>query len=175
MALSGYNKKFARKNGGLKRVGLIERESITRITYSRADRAYTDIEFSGDARFAKYEFREDEAEYKEVASVRDGSVVVTHELRFFLERMGNETSAVIGELANAAQNGLVAYIETANGDTFLIGYSPEFGMERPLHLVSASGTTGAALTGGTGENIILRSEDITKALPFRGTVSRIFA
>ena len=174
MALSGYSKKCASRNGGIRLIGLIERGAVRSVTFDAQADAWTAVVFEGSARFARYEFREDEARFRETVAAAQGACTVTHELRFFLDRMGKESSRAVDELARASQNGLVAYVQSANEDSFLVGCSLLFGTERPLRLVSASGTTGQTLSESSGETIVLASEDTSKSLPYTGDIDAIF-
>ena len=175
MALIGYQRKSERKNGGIRTVGLTEASNIASIEYSKDDRAFFEITLVNGQKFTKYEFREDEAEYRETVSVVNGAQVVTHELIFTLDKMGNDSSPAITSIADAARNGLIALLTTPNGDSFLVGYSVEFEKERPLRLVSANGTTGKQLAEGTNEVITLRSQDVSKAKPFFGDMETLFS
>lgn len=174
MALSGYRKNTDPRKGGLQLLGLIECGSIASVAYDPFRHCYTHIDFTGEARFARYGFREDQAEYNEWVTQCDGAFRVTHELRFFLERMDARTSSQIEELMRATPGGLIACLRTANGTVLLIGYSPEFGMERPLRLVAAAGSTGASITDPTGETVILQSDDIRKAIAYEGDPEPLF-
>lgn len=175
MALSGYYKSQSRKNGGLTIIGLAKVSDISEITYNGIEKGFTKITFTGSNKFAKYQFREDEAEYTETISMDNSSIVVDHKLKFMLDRMGCDTSSVIEELATASYNGIIALIVTPNGDSFVAGYSQHFQKERPLKIVTANGTTGKLLKDGTAETVTLSSVDTAKALPFLGNLNDILA
>ena len=134
MSLSNYARSRSRRNGGIRLIGLVEQSDVAEVTYASAEKGYSAIRLD--------EFWEDEAEYRETVSVVNGAQVVTHELIFTLDKMGNDSSPAITSIADAARNGLIALLTTPNGDSFLVGYSVEFEKERPLRLVSANGTTG---------------------------------
>ena len=69
-------------------MGLTEASNIASIEYSKDDRAFFEITLVNGQKFTKYEFREDEAEYKETISLSNHSPIVTHELTFMLDKMG---------------------------------------------------------------------------------------
>ena len=175
MSLSNYARSRSRRNGGIRLIGLVEQSDVAEVTYASAEKGYSAIRLDEDCYFSKYEFREDEAEYRETVSVVNGAQVVTHELIFTLDKMGNDSSPAITSIADAARNGLIALLTTPNGDSFLVGYSVEFENERPLRLVSANGTTGKQLAEGTNEVITLRSQDVSKAKPFFGDMETLFS
>ena len=174
MSLINYTKSKSRRNGGIRTLGLIDRNELATATYSTAEKGYVSVTLDEDCFFAKFEFREDEAEYKEEVLLSNGAWSVTHELRFTLDKMGNNCSPAIATLTNASLNGMIALVVTNNGDTFLVGYSPEFGKERPLRLHAADGTTGRKLSDGTREIVVLRSEDVSKAMPLFDDTSKLF-
>ena len=168
MSLSNYARSRSRRNGGIRLIGLVEQSDVAEVTYASAEKGYSAIRLDEDCYFSKYEFRE-------TVSVVNGAQVVTHELIFTLDKMGNDSSPAITSIADAARNGLIALLTTPNGDSFLVGYSVEFEKERPLRLVSANGTTGKQLAEGTNEVITLRSQDVSKAKPFFGDMETLFS
>lgn len=119
MALIGYQRKSERKNGGIRTVGLTEASNIASIEYSKDDRAFFEITLVNGQKFTKYEFREDEAEYKETISLSNHSPIVTHELTFMLDKMGYEASASVESMLNTTLGGLVALVRTTNDEIFL--------------------------------------------------------
>ena len=122
-------------------------------------------------KFTKYEFREDEAEYKETISLSNHSPIVTHELTFMLDKMGYEASASVESMLNTTLGGLVALVRTTNDEIFLVGYSLPFEKERPLRIASVTATTGKQLRDETTETITLRSIDTNMALPFERRIA----
>ena len=56
----------------------------------------------------------------------------------------------------------------------LLGYSQEFGKERPLRIASAQATTGRLLSETTSETVTLRSEDVSKARPLLDDLNNLF-
>ena len=174
MSLTNYTKSKSRRNGGIRMLGLIDRNEFVSATYSSMEKGYTSVTLDEDCFFAKFEFREDEAEYKEEVLLSNGAWSVTHELRFTLDKMGDDCGPAVSALTNASHGGMIALIVTTNGDTFLAGYSPEFGTERPLRLHAADGTTGKKLSDGTRETVVLRSEDVSKAMPLFDDYAKLF-
>lgn len=169
MALSGYSKRYSdRRNGGIQTLALIRVSDFQSATYEPATHEFTAITLQQGAHFIKYDFREDEAEYQETIAITQGAVVVTHELKFLLDKMGNIPSGVIDELIGHSYGGLIAVLRTFNQDVFLVGYSPELGKERPLRVGAVHATTGKRFRDATGETVTLLSEDAAKARTFSG-------
>ena len=141
MALIGYQRKAERKNGGIRTLGLIAASDVTSVNYSAEDRALFELTLAAEKKFTKYEFREDEAEYSENISLVHHSPVVTHELRFVLDKMGSDSIAALDSILSLSEEGLIAVVRTMNDDIFLVGYSPRFEKERPLRVESIASTT----------------------------------
>lgn len=173
MALSGYTKSAGRKNGGIRILALINQSDVLGATYHLRSQGYTEIRLREGCRFSVYEFPEDQAEYIEQVSFSQGALVVRHELRFMLEKMGDEISPIISELNQSSLTGLIGIVVTPNGDSFVVGYSEEFRAEQPLRVRSITGRTGKGLSDPTYELITLGSEDVSKAKPYKGNLAAI--
>ena len=117
MSLSNYARSRSRRNGGIRLIGLVEQSDVAEVTYASAEKGYSAIRLDEDCYFSKYEFREDEAEYRETVSVVNGAQVVTHELIYTLENIGNDSSPPITSIAHAARNALIALLTTPNPHT----------------------------------------------------------
>ena len=154
MTLVNFTKKHRRRNGGIRLLGLIDQREVVSATYSELDKGFTELTLDEGASLSKFEFLEDGAEYRETIAAKDGAPTVAHELTFTLERM----DAV-----------------TINGDALLLGYSQEFGKERPLRIASAQATTGRLLSETTSETVTLRSEDVSKARPLLDDLNNLFS
>jgi len=86
-----------------------------------------------------------------------------------------DTAAAIEAIIEASRSGLIAVVVTINGDALLLGYSQEFGKERPLRIASAQATTGRLLSETTSETVTLRSEDVSKARPLLDDLNNLFS
>ncbi len=167
MAISGYHKLHGvRRNGGIRTLALIDPVGLVKVSYDPEVHDYSEIQLVSGSRFIKYEFREDEAQYREEVTVTQGATAVTHELTFLLDKMTNTASGAVSELLRSSYNGMIAIIRTHSDDCFLIGYSPEFGKERPLRVASVNAATGKRFSEPGGEVVTLRSVDCSKAKTF---------
>ena len=137
MTLVNFTKKHRRRNGGIRLLGLIDQREVVSATYSELDKGFTELTLDEGASLSKFEFLEDGAEYRETIAAKDGAPTVAHELTFTLERMDADTAAAIEAIIEASRSGLIAVVVTINGDALLLGYSQEFGKERPLRIASA--------------------------------------
>ena len=173
MTLVNFTKKHRRRNGGIRLLGLIDQREVVSATYSELDKGFTELTLDEGASLSKFEFLE--AEYRETIAAKDGAPTVAHELTFTLERMDADTAAAIEAIIEASRSGLIAVVVTINGDALLLGYSQEFGKERPLRIASAQATTGRLLSETTSETVTLRSEDVSKARPLLDDLNNLFS
>ena len=169
MTLVNFTKKHRRRNGGIRLLGLIDQREVVSATYSELDKGFTELTLDEGASLSKFEFLEDGAEYRETIAAKDGA------LTFTLERMDADTAAAIEAIIEASRSGLIAVVVTINGDALLLGYSQEFGKERPLRIASAQATTGRLLSETTSETVTLRSEDVSKARPLLDDLNNLFS
>lgn len=95
---------------------------------------------------------------------------MVHELSFALRRADAGSTVALASLLGATGGGFVALVRTACGGTFLVGWSPGFGGECPLRLVSAVFDTQAGYDEDSGAVVVLRSEDTSFSKPFAGTL-----
>lgn len=161
MSLTGFIRNTARKNGGIRKLGLICADEITMIAFGTS--RISSLQLKDGSKFATYDFREDEAEYRETVSFAHGAYTVQHELKFLLDKMDMNSYRAFKDLIENSSKGFVAAIVSPNDDCHIIGYSNEFKAERPLRVTSIVGTSGKNLKDGSSEIITLQSTDVSKA------------
>ena len=167
MALTGFAKTCSKCCGGIKHIYLAATTDIISVTCD--NNTVTGIQMNDSAFFVNYDFQEDNASYTENASLSDGSYYVEHTLSFSLNNMNTGSLSATEELAEASYDGLIAIVTTNNNESFIIGYTPQFGLERALRLKSVSSDTGKKLKDTTSRNITLYCCDTSGALSFTGT------
>lgn len=175
MALTGYKKTCGKQSGGVRSLFLIEKDKIKSFTQEAAEKAYSAVTLVADAAFARYEFKEDETEFKETTKVENGSVMVTQELSFLLPKMSKESRTAVEELADISPCGLVGVVVDNMGNARVLGYNEEQKDARPLRLSQAEGTTGKALSDATGETVTLACDTTEKAYLFTGDTEALTA
>lgn len=164
MSLTEFIRDSTRKNGGIIKLGLICADEIAEITFGINQ--INNFNLKEGCKFATYDFREDEAEYRETVSFANGAYTVQHELKFMTEKMSEISCSMIMELIEASSGGIVAAIVSPNNTCHIAGYSKEFLAGRPLRVASVVGTSGRSLKDGTGETVTLQSTDVSKAMTF---------
>ena len=175
MTLVNFTKKHRRRNGGIRLLGLIDQREVVSATYSELDKGFTELTLDEGASLSKFEFLEDGAEYRETIAAKDGAPTVAPRLTFPLGRLAAATPAAVAAILAASRRGLIAVVVPLTGDALLLGYSQEFGKERPLRIASAQATTGRLLSETTSETVTLRSEDVSKARPLLDDLNNLFS
>lgn len=107
MALTGYKKTCGKQSGGVRSLFLIEKDKIKSMTLEAAKKTYSAITMVAAAAFARYEFKEDEAEFKETTKIENGSVMVTQEVTLVLPKMSEASRVAVEELADTSPCGMV--------------------------------------------------------------------
>jgi len=125
---------------------------------------------SEDNVFAKYEFEPKTCEFKQDASVENGSTKVVKSIEFMLPKMSQASRDAVEEIMVNSGCGLVAIIKDANGQQWVVGYTEANKTEYPLMLGTSAGTTGKALTDANGFTVTLTCEDTEHARTFTGVV-----
>lgn len=168
MALAGYTKTCGKSTSGVKALYITEKANVTSFTKG-SDRDYTAATMTGAATFKKYEFDQDQAEFRENVEISNGVAVVTQEIEFHLDKMSKAAATEIDALVDAAFCGMIALVENTLGTTFVVGYNEEQLKERSIMSLSSAGTTGKALSDASGETITLMCTTTEKAFTFSGT------
>ncbi len=154
---------------GVRSAALIERCRIREVVADPVSGLYREIRTDGDAAWAVCTFGEGRAVYTETLGIENGIPCVTHTLEFQTGRMDARSRELIAATTAASLCGIVAVVTAAEGHSFVVGYSEELGDERPLRLVSATGTTGKKPADLSGETVTLRSCDTSKARLYDGS------
>lgn len=173
--ITGFKKVCGKNNGGVLTIGLIEAENFTGATVDSASNGYSALTLASQKYFKKYEFMEDEAEFKEDTKFENGSASVTKSIIFKIPGMNGESGKAVQEIIDASYCGLIAVVTTPAGKTFLVGYGEDVKKERPLKLTQSAGTTGKKLTDAHGEEITIACEHTEKSRVYSGDLEDLFA
>ncbi len=157
-----------KRSGGVKSIRLAERNDITAVAYDESCDAYTGITLASGKSPATYSFGEEQATYRETTNLDNGVRIVTHSLRFSLDKLDADAREALCEIATASLCGLVALVTTENNDTLLVGYSREMAGERPLRLAASDASTGTKQTDPGTVGLALESCDTAPARIFTG-------
>ena len=169
MALAGFAIECKPNSGGVKMVHAISASELTSFTLG-ANKAYENVTLEAGSYFAKYQFKQDEAEIRENTVTENGSTQVTHELEMLLEGMDEKSRTAVQELADTAICGIVLIETDSNGRHWVHGYSEEMGKERPIRNLNSEGTSGRALSDQSGFVVTLTSVDTHVKREFIGTI-----
>lgn len=172
--LTGYKKTCGVQNGGLRSLYLIPKDKVASFTPEISkQRVYSSVTMVADAAFAKYEFKPNEAEFKETTKVENGSVVVEQTISMVLPKMNEVSAAAISELAEITPCGLIGIVVDSMGGAHVVGYNERLKSDYPLGLSQSEGTTGKALSEANGETVTLSCVTVEKAYSFTGDVDAL--
>lgn len=172
--LTGYKKVCKKASGGVLTIGLIEKENFKGATLDADSDAYSAITLAAQSAFSKYEFLDDEAEFKEDTKRENGSAVVTKSLVFKLPAMNAASRKAVQEIIDASNCGLVAVVITPNGDSFVVGYGEDVKLERPLRISQSTGTTGKKFGDASGDEVTLTCDHTEKSRLYSGDTDALF-
>ena len=168
MALTGYMQSSLGRRGGIRLLSFVEASAVTEVVYDAATDSFSSVILADGASWADYEFQEDGASLVERTTVAGNSITVVHELSLILPRMDDNSGRALRSLLEASPTGLIAVVGTNGGDSLLVGYSLEFGSERPLRVNSAVSRSGQKPSDGAGRTVVLVSTDTAPARMFSG-------
>lgn len=174
MSLTGFIKVCTKSNGGILTIGLIEKSAFVGATLDATSDNYSAITVAASKKFLKYEFQEDEAEFKEDSKFENNSAAVTKYVIFKIPNMNAESRKAVQEIIDASYCGMIAIVTTPSGETFLVGYGEDVKAERPLRLSQSSGTTGKKMTDARGEEVTLSCEHTEKSRLFTGETAPLY-
>ena len=161
----------AEKNAGLKYLYLIEQANLTSMTLASGSSSnYDTITLASGAAFKTIGFEQDQAEYRENTEVERRSPKTTHEIEFYVPGVNANNRDALEALKNEVPCGYIAVIEDNNSQKWVIGYSEEFGKERPMRLLTDETTTAKALGETNGSTVTLQSVDTVKAYTVSATI-----
>ncbi len=175
MTLVGYNSSCGKKHSGLTTIGLVPASDIKAVTIDPTGKTCTAITLNAEAKLATYQFKEDEAEYKESVKTENGMYSVEQTLTFKTPDMSPESRAAVDEIIEASYCGVVALIKRVNDTCMIIGWDEMHEGTRPLRLSGAEGTTGKKFTDEQTEEITLSRTGTTKAYYYTGDTAALFS
>jgi hypothetical protein len=163
MALTaGLAKDCNPNSGGIQRIALANVADIT--TISQTSGTIDTITMNGGAVFFEFQAEQDTVEWRENGELVNGSLKYTEEIEMFFRKQNATTAAALREIGENLC-GMVAAVKTTNGETFIVGWSENLGLERPLKLASDASTSGKELTDLSGGTITLAAMVDEKAYP----------
>ncbi len=167
--MTGVTRTCRDRSGGVRRISLVRAADVAEVAASDGGVAVGEVILAPGRRFSGYAFVEGSAALREEVSVEAGAALVRHELEFALDPVSAESAAATEELAIVScRGGVVAVVETAAGEKFLVGYSSKFRAGQPLRLQKVQGRTGTGKSDKSLYTIVLHSTDCSPSMPFTG-------
>lgn len=167
MKLTGFAQSDARRAGGPTSVCLVRAADIKSAVYDKMTDSYKELTLAAGVVPAFYEFEEDKAFYRQSVSGKYPLISVQHELSFEIAPVCGATLSAIEELLSSDE-GVVAVVTIASGESLLVGQSPELGLEAPLRISEVLADTLSEYGDDSMCRITLTSEDVSMSKRFAG-------
>lgn len=154
-------------SGGIRRIAFISITDVAEGAISQTSGEVTSITLATDKEFFTYDAEQDSIEWRENGEMVNGSLKYTEELEFYIR--GNNTtnrSAIIALVEDLC--GVLAIVEDSNGTIFLLGWSEDLDLDRPLKMASDASGSGKELTDLAGSTITMACMSPKKAYPING-------
>lgn len=169
-ALLGYTRTCTNSSAGVYKIWLAEATTGVASMTATA-RVYTTITMASSQVFKVYEFMQDECELKFETVFENGASKTITRLEFALDKLSPESSACVDEISSKSNCGLVGVAQDYKGNKWVLGYSEDHLLTRPLRMVTANATTGKGLTDVNNDVLVLGTE--TKSRPYTTSVTPV--
>lgn len=163
-----------RREGGIRRIALVRAAAIERAVYDPVAKAWREVRLLTGEAFVNLGLPADGASMIEKLTQERGLTAVSHTLTIPLEGLRPQENLALSALLSASPAGVVAMVETRDGQLYLIGYSTVFAAESALRIAAADGTTGRGFSDIPGRVITLRAVDNLFSQPYVGDPQTIF-
>ncbi len=145
---------------GIKELYAIDIADLTSFTLASGSTSEYDTCTLVSAKFwRKFEFEQDQAEFRETVEGERGSYKVTHEVEIFVNGLAEAYRDAIQELIDNSPCGLILLVKDNTDVVHVMGYSADFLKTRPARIASVARTTLKALAEIPGSTIVLKSID----------------
>jgi hypothetical protein len=142
-------------SGGIRRIAFISLTDVAEGAISQTSGEVTSITLAT------------AIEWRENGEMVNGSLKYTEELEFYIR--GNNTANRVAIVALVEDLcGVLAIVEDSNGTIFLLGWSEDLDLDRPLKMASDASGSGKELTDLAGSTITMACMSPKKAYPITG-------
>ena len=154
-------------SGGVRRVAFISLSDVAEGAISVTSGEIDTITLATDKEFFYYDAEQDTIEWRENGEMVNGSLKYTEEIELYI-RGNNKTNrdAIVALVEDLC--GVLAIVEDSNGTIFLIGWSEDLDLDRPLKMASDASGSGKELTDLAGSTITMTCMAPHKAFPITG-------
>lgn len=154
--------------GSIRAIYIANSDDLT--SYTLGADEYASVTMVATKVFYKFEFRKDTAEFREEVTVENGVKLVTQEIEFFEPCMEQAKRDLLACLCEGCGFQVLVELACNPGAPFVVGYSEDTLKERDIEVVSISGTSGKAISDGSGYTVTLGTTATEMARTFTGVV-----
>ncbi len=170
MPLLGYNPACGSRSGSVNKLYLALASEVDSLSLASGEKFYDTITMTATNVFKEYKFEKDTAELRFSDSRENGSFKSDAVIEIMMPKLSQASRDAIQEIADNSNCGLIAIVEDANGNKWVVGYSEKHAKARPLEMRTNEGTVGKGLTDANGDTLILGCDAGEKFRTFTGTV-----
>lgn len=143
----------AKHLGGVESIRLVSAVDVEAVEYDPSQRLFSGLALREGSDPVEVLFADGTACYEERVSA-DG--VVTHTLTFVMRGLQREGAEVLRSLS---VDGMVAVVGLAEGESLLVGYSPEAAADYPLRLTQTLLDSGKSRAQRASTTLVFSSQD----------------
>ena len=159
MAIATYTKACEKNTGGNTRVFIAEAANVSSVTVTANE--VSAITMATGTFFYESQAEIDTVIRTEVAEGRRANISYTHRVEMQFGKPSTELNVFRDSLSAASPCGMIAIVQDANGNSWLVGYNETDTTNRGLFLVQDDTTSGALPSDEDGNIITLALETVS--------------
>lgn len=169
-AIAVYTKACEKNVGGNTAVYLTEATNISSVTVTSGE--ISALTMDSGKTFHKVAFDQDGAIHTQEGTGNANNISYTHRVEMYFAKPSTALNTFRDALAAASPCGILAIVQDANGNSWLVGYNETDEAERPLRLVADSLNSGQTPTDEDGQRVTIALEGVSGylSLPFDDTL-----
>lgn len=164
-----YVDKCAKTYAGVKAIYIVRQSELQTMQYNSVDDCFDSATLTAGISWDKYVFKENGAEFIQTMAYKNGLITVEKRVELTVNGTTSSINSIIDKITETAVDGIIAIIETFDGEKLVAGYSHALEKSMPLRIEHASLTTGQTLKiGSSATKITLKCYDTRTAREFKG-------
>lgn len=142
-------------SGGIRRVAFISKTDVAEAAITlHSGGEIGGITLASGKKFYEYDAEQDSIEWRENGEMVNGSLKYTEELELYIRGNNPVNRNAVADLVEDLC-GVLAIVQDSNGTIFLLGWSEDLDLDRPLKMASDASGSGKELTDLAGVTITM--------------------
>lgn len=169
MAADVYSDKCTKTYAGVKAIYLVKQSELLTMQYNSGDDCFDSATLTEGITWDKYVFKESDAEFIQTMAYRNGLITVEKKVELTINGATSAINTILDKITETAADGVIAIVETLEGEKLVVGYSHVLEKSMPLRIEQAYLTTGQTLKiGSSATKMALKCYDTRTAREFKG-------